>query len=68
MGKFTIKESSNNQFYWLLKADNNEIIATSETYTTKQACKDSIEAVKRIVPSADIIDETSSNRIYVTFG
>ncbi|MCW4029927.1 MAG: YegP family protein [Candidatus Bathyarchaeota archaeon] len=63
-----MKDSSNKQFYWVLKADNNEIIATSETYTTKQSCEDGIAAVKRSVPIASIVDETNSKRIYVTFG
>ena len=37
MGKFTIKSTSAG-FSFNLVADNNEIIATSEVYTTKDAC------------------------------
>ena len=38
MGKFTIKKTDAG-FSFNLVADNNEIIATSEVYTTKAACK-----------------------------
>lgn len=44
--KFEIKNSTNNQFYFNLKAGNGEIILTSETYTAKQSCKDGITSVK----------------------
>ncbi|QCR40297.1 hypothetical protein C1N74_07600 [Microbacterium sp. SGAir0570] len=50
------KTSDKTQFYWTLEADNGEVVATSETYTTKQAAKDGIASVKRIAPNATIID------------
>jgi len=50
MGKFTIKRSTNNQFYFVLKANNGEIILTSETYTTNQSCRVGIASVKTNAP------------------
>lgn len=47
MGKFIVKNSKNGQFYFNLKAANGEIIGTSEMYTTKGACDNGIDAVKR---------------------
>ena len=44
--KYQILKSKNNQFYFVLKATNGEIIATSETYLTKQSCKKGISAIK----------------------
>lgn len=44
--KFQIFRSKDNQYYFLLKARNGEVIATSETYKTKQACKKGIRSVK----------------------
>ena len=35
-----------------LKASNGEIIASSEAYNSKQACKDGIESVKKNAPIA----------------
>ena len=57
MGKFTIKSTSAG-FSFNLVADNNEIIATSEVYTTKAACKKGIESVAANAPFAPIEDQT----------
>lgn len=56
--KFEIKKSKNDQFYFNLKAGNGEIIATSESYTTKQGCKNGIESVKINAPDAEVEDLT----------
>lgn len=44
--KFEILKSKNKQFYFVLKAKNGEVILTSETYKSKQACKDTIKVIK----------------------
>jgi len=46
MGKFVIKKSSNNQFYFNLKAGNGEIILTSETYNNKGGAENGIASVR----------------------
>jgi uncharacterized protein YegP (UPF0339 family) len=56
--RFEIKRSTNNQFYFVIIAPNNKDIGTSEMYTTKDACKDGIQAVKKWVPTAPIVDKT----------
>ena len=56
-GKFVIKKSAG-QYYFVLKAGNGEIIATSERYTTKAAAKNGIESVKTSAPKAGTDDET----------
>ncbi|MET3115453.1 uncharacterized protein YegP (UPF0339 family) [Pedobacter sp. CG_S7] len=51
MGKFTIfKSPANGQFYFRLRAANNEIILSSEGYIYKSSCKDGIESVKKNAP------------------
>ncbi len=40
MGKYTINWSKNWQYYFNLIAWNWQVLITSETYTTKQSCKD----------------------------
>ena len=48
--KFVIKKTKNNKYYYfLLKARNGKIIATSSLvqYETKQACKKGIFAVRK---------------------
>ena len=42
------------QYFFQLKAPNNEVIATSEFYTTKAACLKGIDAVKRYAGAAEI--------------
>ena len=56
--RFEIKKSTNDQFYFVLVAPNNEPIATSEMYTTKDACKNGIESVKKYASTASIEDKT----------
>jgi len=57
MGKFVVKESAKG-FVFNLKAGNGEVIATSEVYNTKDACKNGIESVKKNAVAADIEDQT----------
>ncbi|WP_231563512.1 MULTISPECIES: YegP family protein [Anoxybacillus] len=45
--KFKIKSSRDRQYYFVLIAPNNEVVATSEMYSNKQKCKEGTESVKR---------------------
>lgn len=56
--RFEIKKAADNQFYFVLVAPNNEVIAQSEMYKTKDACKDGIDAVRKYAPKAPIQDKT----------
>ena len=47
MGKFEIKTRKNGDFQFDLKASNGQVILTSEGYTSKGACQNGIESVKR---------------------
>ena len=47
MGKFVINQRTNGEFQFNLKANNGQTILASEGYTTKIACKNGIESVKR---------------------
>ena len=46
-GYFELHKSTDEKFVFNLKADNNEIILTSQTYTTKQHALDGIESVRK---------------------
>ncbi|MBP2831885.1 YegP family protein [Aquimarina sp. U1-2] len=54
-----IHKSNNGEYYFNLHASNNQIIATGETYTTKQGCENGIESVKTNAPIAEIEDVTN---------
>ncbi|AZN35959.1 YegP family protein [Iodobacter ciconiae] len=45
-GWFELHKSTNNQFRFLLKAGNAEIILNSELYTTKSAAENGIKSVQ----------------------
>ncbi len=47
MGKFIIKTRTNGEFQFNLKANNGQVILTSEGYTTKSSCNNGIESVRK---------------------
>lgn len=47
MGKFVVSKRKNEAFQFNLKATNGQVILTSEGYTTKSACMNGIESVKK---------------------
>ncbi len=56
--RFVISKSKDGQFYFVLKAPNGQVIAQSETYTTKQSCQNGISSVITNAPIADVVDIT----------
>ncbi|MBP1563019.1 MAG: YegP family protein [Oscillospiraceae bacterium] len=58
MGKFEIKKTKNDGFIFNLKAGNGEVIATSETYNSLDACKNGINSVITNAPEATVEDQT----------
>ncbi|WHS97803.1 MAG: hypothetical protein LZT29_00680 [Pantoea stewartii] len=64
MGYYVIKKSVpknymlDSEYYFVLKAENHKVIATSEMYSTKQAAETGIASVQANGPSKTIIDET----------
>ena len=57
MGKFVIKET-NTGVKFDLKASNGEVIATSEVYSSLDACKNGIASVQKNAPVAAVEDQT----------
>lgn len=56
MAKFEIYKNRKGEFRWRLRANNNQIIASGEGYTSKAACKNGIESVKKNAPKAMVED------------
>jgi hypothetical protein len=56
MGKFEIFSGADGHFYFHLKAENGEIVAASQGYTTKQSAENGIAAIKRIAAQAEVSD------------
>ena len=57
MGKFVVK-AVNTGIKFDLKASNGEVIATSEVYSSIDACLNGIAGVKRAVSAAAVEDQT----------
>ena len=47
MGTFVVSKRKNEEFQFVLKAGNGQVILASEGYTTKAACMNGIESVKK---------------------
>ena len=56
---FEKKESSNGKFYFNLKSTNQQVIGTSQMYTTAESRDKGIEAVKNAADGADVVDLTA---------
>ena len=56
--KFEIYKDSRGEFRFRLKAGNGEVVATGESYPTKDGVKRGIDAVKRAAAEAGIDDTT----------
>lgn len=59
--KYVIQDYGTTQFMFKLVAPNEKTIAVSEGYTTKQSCKDGIEAV-RTHASTTVVEDNSTHR------
>lgn len=65
MGKYVISKRKNGEFQFNLKADNGQIILASEGYTTKAACENGIESVRKNAPEDGRYEKkTSANGQY----
>ncbi len=60
MGKFVIR-NTNTGVKFDLKAGNGEVIATSEVYTTEDACRKGVASVMKNAPVANVEDQTVEN-------
>lgn len=56
---FVIRKATNGQYYFVIKAENNEVVATSETYYSKDSAESTIESIKKgININSPVIDVT----------
>lgn len=47
MGTFLVSKRKNDEFQFVLKAGNGQVILASEGYTTKAGCDNGIESVRK---------------------
>ncbi|MGF1693924.1 YegP family protein [Photobacterium kagoshimensis] len=58
MGRYELKQARSQQFYFVLKAGNGEVILTSEMYTTKAAALSGIASVQVKLSSVNALRST----------
>lgn len=62
MGKFVVAKNAGDKYYFNLKADNGQVIMTSQGYTSKPSCMNGIESVRTNALNDGQFDrKTSSN-------
>lgn len=54
--RFEIKTTSTGKFRFNLKASNGQVVGTSENYSSETACKKGVEAVKKAIVDAKIVE------------
>ena len=54
--RYTLFQGKDRQYYFNLKAANNQIILQSEGYASKQGALNGIASVKRYAPTAELVD------------
>lgn len=50
MGKFLISKRTNGEFQFVLKADNGQVILSSEGYANRSGCDNGVESVRNNAP------------------
>lgn len=65
MGKYIVSAAKNGGYHFVLKAGNGEVIASSEVYTTLNACKNGVESIRKNC-GAEVEDTTSKRGVKQT--
>ncbi|HPJ21887.1 MAG TPA: YegP family protein [Clostridia bacterium] len=55
-GKFEIYTDKTGKFRFRLKASNGQVIATGEAYSSKSACLNGVESIKKNAPDAEVVE------------
>ncbi len=58
-GKFVIKKGPTGKFRFNLLASNGQVVATSETYSSKAAPMNGVRSVQKLAADADVEDQTT---------
>ena len=59
-GRFVIKHGRGGKPHFVLLASNGRVVATSETYESKESCLKGIDAVKRLAADAAVTEEPAT--------
>ncbi len=57
-GMFEIKKINDDQYFWVLKSANGQVLCYSETYKNKESAKNAIANCMKCAASANVIDKS----------
>ncbi len=57
-GKFEVYQDKTGEYRFRLKAGNGQVVASGQAYTTKKACLNGIESIRKNAPDAPVDDRT----------
>ena len=64
-GKFEVYKDKKGEFRFRLKASNGQVIATGEGYSSKSACLNGIESIKKNAPKAKTIELDQNSQLNI---
>lgn len=56
-GAFETKVAKNDQYHFVLKSTNGQVVGQSELYKTEASCKNGIASVIKNAPDAEIVED-----------
>ena len=58
VGRFEVYQDKTGEYRFRLKAGNGQVVASGQAYTTKKACLNGIESIRKNAPDAPVHDQT----------
>jgi uncharacterized protein YegP (UPF0339 family) len=59
-GKFVLEKGSTGKYHFNLHAANGQVIATSQSYESKESALNGVESVRRNAADAELEDKTEA--------
>ena len=56
MAKFEIYRDASGEYRWRFRADNNEVVASGEGYSSRDDCEQAVQLIKEQAPQAEVTD------------
>jgi uncharacterized protein len=56
VAKFEIYRDGSGEYRWRFRADNNEVVASGEGYSSRDDCEHAVQVIKDQAPKAEVTD------------
>jgi uncharacterized protein len=58
VARFEIYRDESGEYRWRFRADNNEVLASGEGYSSREGCEHAVQLIKEQAPRAEVTDDT----------